>query len=261
MAAYVLYILASLYLGLLTSISPCPLATNIAAVSYVGRKVGSPRAVIGAGLLYTIGRCAVYVGLAVFLVMTAASIPAVSRFLQSSMHIVLAPLFLVVGMFLVGLIQISIGGSMISEGIQKRIDAMGVWGSLVLGALFALSFCPTSAAWFFGLITLMMGAEAGAITTVLTKVGISLPEAALPASTVVLPSVYGLGTATPVILVALLLAYSAQSVGKAYNALGKIEWGARQATGWVFIVIGAHFALKYVFDCDCLEPLRGLFAG
>jgi cytochrome c biogenesis protein CcdA len=255
MVAYVLYIGAALYLGLLTSISPCPLATNIAAISYVGRKVGSSRSVIAAGLLYTLGRCLLYLALAIFLAVTAMSIPAVSLFLQKYMHLVLAPIFLLLGMFLVGLIATDLGGRGMGEGMQKRIDAMGVWGALLLGVLFALSFCPTSAAWFFGLIALMMGSEAGAITTVLAKIGISLPDASLPGSTVVLPLVYGLGTAVPVILVAFLLAYSAQSVGKTYNVLAKIEWWARQITGWLFIAIGAHFALKYAFDVDLIEPL------
>lgn len=255
MIAYVLYIGAALYLGLLTSISPCPLATNIAAISYVGRKVGSSRSVIAAGLLYTLGRCLLYLGLAIFLAATAMSIPAVSLFLQKYMHLVLAPVFLLLGMFLVGLVTTDLGGRGMGEGMQKRIDAMGVWGALLLGVLFALSFCPTSAAWFFGLIALMMGSEAGAITTVLAKIGISLPDASLPGSTVVLPVVYGLGTAVPVILVAFLLAYSAQSVGKTYNVLAKIEWWARQVTGWLFIAIGVHFALKYAFDVDLVEPV------
>jgi len=260
MTAYVLYLAAAIYLGVLTSISPCPLATNIAAVSYVGRKVGNPRAVIGAGFLYTLGRCVVYLSLALFLVATATSIPAVSRFLQSSMHLVLGPIFLLLGLFLVGLVSINSGGSMISAGVQRRIDALGIWGALPLGMLFALSFCPTSAALFFGLVTLMMGTESGAIVAVLAKVGIGLPEVLPAGSAVLLPSVYGFGTAIPVILVAFLLAYSAQSLGKAYNALGKVEWVARQATGWVFIAIGGHFSLKYAFDCDCIEPLRALFS-
>lgn len=255
MVAYVLYIGAALYLGLLTSISPCPLATNIAAISYVGRKVGSSRSVIAAGLLYTLGRCLLYLALAIFLAATAMSIPAVSLFLQKYMHLVLAPIFLLLGMFLVGLITTDLGGRGMGEGMRKRIDAMGVWGALLLGVLFALSFCPTSAAWFFGLLALMMGSEAGAITTVLAKIGISLPDASLPGSTVVLPVVYGLGTAVPVILVAFLLAYSAQSVGKTYNVLATIEWWARQITGWLFIAIGVHFALKYAFDVDLVGPL------
>jgi len=246
--AYLLYIAAALYLGLLTSISPCPLATNIAAISYVGRKVGSPRAVMGAGLLYTAGRCLLYLALAVLLVSTAMSIRPVALFLQQYVHLVLGPVFLLLGMFLVGLITTSLGGAMMTAGLQKRVDAMGVWGALVLGILFAVSFCPTSAAWFFGLLALMMGSEARQITAELAKIGINLPDAALPGSTVVLPVIYGIGTAVPVLLVAFLLAYSAQSVGKAYNTLSKIEWWARQLTGWIFVLLGVYFSLAYVFE-------------
>jgi cytochrome c biogenesis protein CcdA len=243
-----LYTGAALYLGVLTSISPCPLATNIAAISYVGRKVGHPRSVLGAGLLYTLGRCALYLALALLLAGTAMSLPAVSLFLQRYMHLVLAPVFLLIGMFLVGLITTGLGGTVVSEGMQKRVDAMGVWGALLLGVLFAVSFCPTSAAWFFGLLALIMGSEAGAITTILARIGISLPEASLYYGTMVLPVVYGVGTALPVLLVAFLLAYGAQSVGKAYNALARIEWWARQVTGWVFVLLGGYFSLKHVFE-------------
>lgn len=248
MLTYLLYIVAALYLGLLTSISPCPLATNIAAISYVGRKVGDSRSVIAAGLLYTLGRCILYLGLAVLLAATAMSIPAVQIFLQKYMHLVLAPIFLLLGIFLVGLVTISTGGTMMSAGLQKRVDAMGIWGALVLGFLFAVSFCPTSAMWFFGLLALIMGSEAGAIITVLAKVGINLPEASLTGGTVVLPLVYGIGTAVPVILVAFLLAYSAQSVGKTYNVLSKVEWWARQVTGWIFVALGVYFSLTGVFE-------------
>jgi cytochrome c-type biogenesis protein len=248
MTAYLLYAGAALYLGVLTSISPCPLATNIAAISYVGRKVGDSRSVIAAGFLYTLGRCLLYLALAVLLATTALSIPAVSLFLQKYMHLVLGPIFLLLGMFLVGLITTSLGGATMTDGMQKRIDTMGVWGALALGVLFAVSFCPTSAAWFFGLIALIMGSEAGAITTLLAKVGISLPAAALPGGTLVLPLVYGVGTALPVLLVAFLLAYSAKSIGKTYNMLSKVEWWARQITGWVFVLAGVWFSLKYVFE-------------
>jgi cytochrome c-type biogenesis protein len=247
MIAYLLYVGAALYLGILTSISPCPLATNIAAISYVGRKVGNSRAVIAAGLLYTLGRCLLYLGLAALLATTALSVPAVSVFLQRYMHLVLGPVFLLLGMFLVGLITTNLGGATMTEGMQKRVDAVGVWGALLLGVLFAVSFCPTSAAWFFGLIALMMGSEAGAITLVLAKVGISLPEASLPGGTLVLPLVYGIGTALPVLTIAFLLAYSARAVGKTYNLLSGVEWWARQTTGWVFIVAGVYFSLKHVF--------------
>jgi cytochrome c biogenesis protein CcdA len=237
---YILYILAALYLGLLTSISPCPLATNIAAISYVARKVGNTRMLVNAGLLY--------LALAVLLTTTALSIPVVSIFLQKYMHLVLGPIFLLLGMFLVGLITISSGGTMMSERMQKRVDAMGIWGALLLGVFFALSFCPTSAAWFFGLVALIMGSEAGAITGVLEKVGIALPQASLAGGSFILPLVYGVGTGVPVLVVAFLLAYSAKSVGKTYNVLSKVEWWARMTTGWLFIVVGIWFSLTYVFE-------------
>jgi cytochrome c biogenesis protein CcdA len=250
MVAYMLYAGAALYLGLLTSISPCPLATNIAAISYVGRRVGDSRWVMAAGLLYTLGRCLLYLSLAVLLATTAMSVPAVSLFLQKYMHLVLAPIFLLLGMFLVGLITFSGGGAVMTEGMQKRIDAMGIWGALLLGVLFAVAFCPVSAAWFFGLVALILGSEAGAgaIAAKLATVGISLPEAALPGATVVLPLIFGVGTAVPVLLVAFLLAYSAKSVGKTYNMLSKIEWWARQITGWIFVLAGIYFSLTYAFE-------------
>lgn len=248
MVAYLLYAAAALYLGVLTSISPCPLATNIAAISYVGRRVGSSRAVLGAGVLYTLGRCLLYLSLAVLLASTALSVPAVSLFLQTYMQLVLGPVFLLLGMLLVGLITTSLGGAVMTEGLQKRIDAMGLWGALLLGILFAVSFCPTSAVWFFGLLALLMGAESRAVTAGLAKIGIALPDASLPGGTLVLPVVYGIGTAIPVLLVAFVLAYSARSVGKTFNALAKIEWWARQVTGWIFVGLGVYFSLKYVFE-------------
>jgi hypothetical protein len=168
------------------------------------------------------------------------------------MHLVLGPVFLLLGMFLVGLITVTAGGAMMNAGMQKRVDAMGIWGALLLGILFAVSFCPTSAVWFFGLLALTMGSEAGAITSVLGKVGITLPTAYVPGGALLLPLLYGIGTALPVLAVAFLLAYSAQSVGKTYNVLSKVEWWARMTTGWVFILIGAYFALIYVFEV----PLR-----
>ena len=138
MVTYLLYVVAALYLGVLTSISPCPLATNIAAISYIGRKVENPRLVINAGLLYTLGRCALYVALAGLLTTTALSIPAVSLFLQKYMHLVLGPVFLLLGMFLVGLITVTAGGTLMNAGMQKRV-ATG-WVFILIGAYFALIY-------------------------------------------------------------------------------------------------------------------------
>ena len=218
---------AALWLGILTSISPCPLATNIAAISYIGRRVDSFREVFLSGLLYTLGRMLAYLALAIVLVASVLSVPQISMFLQKYMHILLGPILILVGMFLLGLIQFSMGNSGISEKTQKRVDSLGIWGALFLGFVFALSFCPTSAALFFGsLIPLSLKAN----------------------SSVALPVIYGAGTALPVLVFAVLIALSAQSVGKAFNVLSKIEWWARRITGGIFLLIGIYFSLKYIFE-------------
>lgn len=219
---------SALWLGILTSISPCPLATNIAAISYIGRRVDSTRYVLLAGLLYTVGRVVAYVGLAFLLVSTALSVPGVSLFLQKYMHLLLGPMLIVVGMFLVGLFQISIGGGGISESLRKRIDALGIGGALILGVVFALAFCPTSAALFFG--NVMASLKAG--------------------SSVALPMLYGVGTALPVIVFAFLLAVGSQKLGSAFNAVGKIEWWARMITGSVFLVIGIWLTVVALAKLD-----------
>lgn len=218
---------SALWLGLLTSISPCPLATNIVAISYIGRRVGSARHVLASGLLYTAGRTLVYVGLAAVLVASALSVPQVAQFLQRWMPLVLGPILILVGMVLLGLIEVSFRGGGMSEGMRRRIDALGIWGALPLGAMFALTFCPTSAALFFGSL---------------------LPLALRLRSSVTLPLLYGVGTALPVIVFAVLLITSAQAVGKAYHVLGRVEWWARVLTGWVFIGVGVYYALKYVYQ-------------
>jgi cytochrome c biogenesis protein CcdA len=217
----------AVWLGILTSISPCPLATNIAAISYIGRRVGHSRQVILSGLLYTVGRTLAYLGLAILLVAGTLSVPQLSQFVQKYMHQALGPILIIAGMFLLGLIQFSFGGSGVSEQMQKRVDAWGTWGALLLGVVFALSFCPVSAAIFFlSLIPLALEAQ----------------------SSVVLPSLYGVGTALPVAVFAVLIAWSARSVGQTFHVLTKLERWARVLTGWVFVVVGICFSLKYIFE-------------
>ena len=213
--------------GILTSISPCPLAMNITAMSYVGRRLGNSRLVFLSGMLYIAGQTLAYLGLAFVLIAGAQSTPLISLFLQKNMHLVLGPILIVVGMFLLQLIQLNVGGLGMSEGLQKRVDAMGVWGAFLLGAVFALTFCPTSASYYFGSL---------------------IPLSLKVHSSIVLPVMFGIGAALPVMLFAVLLALSAQSLGKTYNMLAKIEWWARIITGWIFVLLGVYFSLKYIFE-------------
>ncbi len=222
MTEYLLAATSALWLGILTSISPCPLATNIAAISYIGRRVDSTRHVLLAGMLYTAGRVAAYMGLAFLLVSTAMSIPQVSIFLQKHMQLLLGPVLVVVGMFLVGLIDFNWVGVSVSEKLQQRIDAAGVWGALIMGVLFALAFCPTSAALFFG--SIMTSLSTG--------------------SSVTMPLLYGVGTALPVIVFAIFIALGSQALGKAFDAVSRFERWARTVTGTVILLVGLWLILQ-----------------
>ena len=179
----------AVWLGLLTSISPCPLATNIAAISYIGRRVGSPRQVVLTGVLYTLGRTLAYVVLGALLVASVLSVPQLSMFLQKYMNKLLGPLLILVAMFLLDLIQLRASGAGMSEGMRKRVDALGLWGALPLGVVFALTFCPVSAALFFGSL---------------------IPLAVQARSSLVLPGLYGVGTAVPALAFAVLIAAGSQ---------------------------------------------------
>jgi cytochrome c-type biogenesis protein len=214
---------SALWLGILTSISPCPLATNIAAVSYVGRHVGSPRAALLTGLSYTVGRTLTYLVLGAASVWSLMSVVAVSAFLQGSLHRLLGPLLIVLGLVLLGLLRLHLPGIGVSPGLQRRVDRWGVWGALVLGLVFALSFCPLSAALFFGAL---------------------VPLAADHASPTLLPAVYGVGTALPVVGFALLLASGAAWLGAALDRVQAFERWARRLTALVFLGVGIYETVR-----------------
>lgn len=227
MTEFLIGIASAFWLGILTSISPCPLATNIAAISFVGRRVGSPAKVFLSGLLYTAGRTLTYAVLGVLLVSSLLSAPYISHVLQKYMNKALGPILIIVGMVLVELIQINFSGSSVSEKMQKRVEALGMWGALLLGVVFALSFCPVSAAFFFGSL---------------------LPLALRCESAMTLPSAYGVATGLPVLMFAVFIALGAKRVGKAYNMLVPFEKWARRITGGIFIIVGIYYCLTHIFN-------------
>jgi len=226
MGDYSLHVLSALWLGILTSISPCPLATNIAAISYVAGRVDVPRNVLISGALYTLGRAVTYVVLGVLLVLSLVSAPLVSHILQKYMGKILGPLLIIVGMILLDLIRIGWTGTRTIGGLQDRASKMGVWGAGLLGMGFALAFCPVSAALFFGSV---------------------IPIAVQSKSAVVVPSVYGIGTALPVFAFAVVIALSARSIGKMFAVMTHVERWVRRATGVVFIGVGVYLSLREIF--------------
>jgi len=226
MNTVIIYMVSALWLGILTSISPCPLATNIAAISYIARRLDKPRMVFFSGLLYAIGRTLVYLVLGIGIVASVLSVPMVSNILQKYMNKVLGPILIIVGMFLLEMISLNFSGSVVTDNIQRRAEKWGVWGALLLGILFALSFCPVSAALFFG-----------SLVSLAIKYN----------SPVIAPALYGMGTAVPVIVFAVLIALGGRSVGRAFNKLTIFERVARYITGGIFILVGIYYCLAYIF--------------
>jgi cytochrome c biogenesis protein CcdA len=216
-----------LWLGILTSMSPCPLATNVAAISFITRDATRPRAALTSGLLYTAGRTVAYVALGALLVSSVLSAPALSHALQTHMNRILGPLLILVGMVLLGLLRMpGVGTPGTAPGFQRRAAAMGVWGAALLGLVFALSFCPVSAALFFGSL---------------------LPLAVSNQSPVTLPLLFGIGTAIPVIVFAIVISLGVSRIGDAFARTVILERWLRRATGVTFIVVGVYLALENIF--------------
>jgi len=228
---------SAFWLGFLTSISPCPLATNIAAISFLGRSVGDTRRVLISGLLYVLGRTVVYVGLGVLILWILQSASAagessgaaagLSRFLQRYVPILLGPVLILVGMMLLGMLNFTGSLSLGGKGLQDRVAKGGAFWAFPLGVLFALSFCPVSASLFFGgLITL----------------------STQHSSPVLLPMLFGIGTAVPVIIFAFIITFASQYLAKAFNRLTQIERWVRLITGVVFILAGIYYILTHIYE-------------
>jgi cytochrome c-type biogenesis protein len=215
---------SALWLGILTSISPCPLATNIAAISFVARKVDKPGYALCTGALYTIGRTITYIVLGVILVSSLLSMPVVSHCLQRYIHKLLGPVLILVAMMLLDMLRFTTKGSNLGQWCQQQAGKLGLGAALFLGVVFALSFCPVSAALFFGSL---------------------IPLSVKHCSGVVLPLIYGIGTALPVFVFGLLVAFSAGVMAKAFHKVSQFELWARRITGVVFLLIGIYFTFAY----------------
>ncbi len=223
----VFVILTAFWFGVLTSISPCPLATNIAAISFVARKVGRMRSVLLSGLLYALGRTVAYLALGALIMGGLLASGEIALFLQRYLNQALGPVLILVGMLLLGMIGSPASVSLVGGGVQARAAKGGVGWAALLGLLFALSFCPVSAGLFFGVL---------------------IPLSVSNGSVFVLPLVYGIGTAVPVIVFALLIAFASQRLGGAFDRLTQIECWVRRITGLVFIFAGVYYSLLYVYE-------------
>ena len=211
---------SALWLGILTSISPCPLATNIAAISFISKKTNHPKAVLLAGITYTIGRMLAYAILGAIIITSLVSIPLVANFLQKYMNKIIGPILLIVGLFLLNIFNFNVLGLTLSKERQESLAQSGLKGSFMLGILFALAFCPISAALFFGsLIPLSLNKSYG----------------------IALPFIYGVGTGLPVLVFSLGIALGISTLSHWFHRFTAFERYTKKITGVIFIIVGIYF--------------------
>jgi sulfite exporter TauE/SafE len=214
--------LSALILGLMTAISPCPLATNITAVGFISKDIENRNRVFINGLLYTLGRAVSYTAIALIIYLGADQF-RFSGFLQRYGEKILGPLLIIIGLLMLDLIKLKFPGM---SRLTSRMETKTKWGtfdSILLGMIFALAFCPYSGVLYFGML---------------------VPLTVSSASGLYLPIVFAIATGIPVIIFSWLLAYSVGSIGGVYNKMKNFEIWFRRVVAILFIGVGIYYTIN-----------------
>lgn len=212
-------ILSAFVLGLMTAISPCPLATNITAIGFIGKNIESRQRVFVNGLVYTLGRAVSYtlLGLVFF---SGIGQFEISDFLQSWGEKILGPLLIIIGLFMLGIFKLTLPGlGRLHEKMEQQAQR-GYLGAFLIGIVFALAFCPYSGVLYFGML---------------------IPMTVTSASGLYLPAIFAIATGIPVILFAWLIAFSISSLGSFYDKMKLFETWFRKVIAILFIITGIYF--------------------
>lgn len=210
--------LSAFLLGLMTAISPCPLATNITAIGFISKDIESRRKVFVNGLIYTLGRVISYTTIGLLFYFGSSQFQF-SSFLQDWGEKLLGPILIIIGLFMLGILKLSIPGfGSLSEKMENRSNS-GFWGVLLLGVVFALAFCPYSGVLYFGML---------------------IPMTMASTSGLLLPPVFAIATGIPVIIFAWLIAFSVGSIGGLYNKIKVFETWFRKIVAILFIGVGIY---------------------
>ncbi len=218
-------ILSAFLLGLMTAVSPCPLATNITAIGFISKDIESKKKVFTNGLVYTLGRGVSYTLLGLLFFLGAGEIN-ISGFFQEWGEKLLGPIMIIIGLFMIGVLKFNIPGmSYLTDKMEKQARN-GFWGAFLLGIVFALAFCPYSGVLYFGML---------------------IPMTITSVSGLYLPMVFAIATGIPVIIFAWLIAFSVGSLGNVYNKMKAFEFWFRRVIAILFIGIGVYFVYTLLF--------------
>ncbi len=213
-------VLAAFALGLLTAIAPCPLATNITATAFIAKTITDRKKVLLSGFLYTLGRIFSYTSIGAIIYFGVSKFQ-VAKLFQGNGEKYIGFVLIIIGLIMLDVIKLNfIKGGNLTDKLSDKFKTKGLLGSFLLGALFALAFCPYSGALFFAmLIPMTLSADAG----------------------LMLPIVFSFGTGLPVILFAFVIAFSMEKLGMYFKAVTKIEKVMRIFAGLVFIITGLYY--------------------
>lgn len=215
----------ALVLGLMTAISPCPLATNITAIGFIGKDIENRNHVFYNGLVYTLGRAVSYMLLAVIIFFGADQF-SVSGIFQRYGEKIIGPVLIIIGLFMLDILKIKFPGL---GNLTQRFEEKGTKNYrdvFLLGVLFALAFCPYSGVLYFGML---------------------IPITISSASGLYLPVIFAVATGIPVIIFAWLIAYTLSGVGTVYNKIKIFEIWFRRVISVLFIGVGIYYIITVYF--------------
>ena len=220
-------LIAAFFIGLMTALSPCPLATNITAVAYISKKIGNGKKILLTGFIYTLGRMLTYVILASLIVYVGVNVQVISLFLQKYGERILGPLLVVMGLIMLNIIKLPSlkSGNKINK-IKEKLSKKGYLGSFLLGVLFALAFCPFSAVLFFGML---------------------IPLALKYSDAFLIPSIFSFATGLPVIIFSFILTFSISKLGKVMNKVQTFEKYMRYVIAIIFFIVGIYYTWSIWF--------------
>lgn len=214
-------LIAAFFIGLMVSISPCPLVTNITAIAYISKKINNGKSTLITSLVYTLGRMFTYVSLSSLIVYIGVNIQVISTFANSYGDKLLGPLLVFVGLVMLNVIKLPhFNGSSSIDMLKEKLSERGYLGSFLLGVIFALAFCPISGVLFFGML---------------------IPLSLKFSDGLLIPSVFAFATSLPVIILSSILVYSVSKIGKVMHKVQIFEKYMRYVVSIVFILVGIFY--------------------